>query len=122
MHNALPATLGRATRQGEKPPLCLQPGPASAGQVLGSLKAGEELRASRMGLLLEGGMGRNGTVGCSHGQAEGRGGQAAWAKVRKLHSQRSPVARPKERGQGCVGTKPSSSPKMQVAVVQSHTA
>lgn len=47
MHNALPAALERATGQGEKPRFCLQPGPASAGRVPGSLKGGEESRGQQ---------------------------------------------------------------------------
>jgi len=40
--------------------------------VLGSLRGEGELRDSRRELLLQEGTGRNNTVGCSHGQAEGR--------------------------------------------------
>lgn len=63
MHNALPAALGRATGQGEKPPFCLQPGAARDSQCWAS--AGEPESRRR-------------TEGQQDGAAAGRGHGQKW--------------------------------------------
>lgn len=121
MHDAEPAVLGIAIGQGEKPPLYLQPGSASAGRVLRSLEA-EEPRASKREVQLEGGTGRNGTACCSHGQAEGKDGEQHGQDCGS-HTARAPQQPDsRSRGQRCIGTKSSTSTKMQVAEVSLNTA